>query len=414
MKNILITIGIAGILIGWFFYERPEPPFGGASPYTDKGDRLELKFQSSLEGSGDSKIEFIKSRPEVRLKKWNGEVDLGIEYKKIQASGVTNSEKMEWKSAKEELHAYSLSPKDGMEDGGLEIEVILKEKPDTNIFVFQLDSWENFNFFYQAPLTSEEMSEGELRPENVVGSYAVYHKTNSNHIEGQTNYSTGKAFHIYRPKAIDNNGVEQWAIMSYLDGVISVEVPQSFLDSAEYPVRVDPTIGYTSIGATDGGLLPNTIRISIPQLANDNAFVNTLYVYDSLTTARGAARGVVYASSSKALIDAGTEEPGGTDTGWIVYDMDDQPITRGVTYGLGLYIGGEFLTARYDSVSGFQLRRDDFTYHATNDPNNPFVVDATLADRQYSIYASYTVNTISKTLIKGGQVIIQGGQIQIQ
>lgn len=84
----------------------------------------------------------------------------------------------------------------------------------------------------------------------MVGSYAVYYKNHANHIEGQTNYATGKAYHIFRPKVYDDNGAEVWAEMSYNNGVLTVTVPQVFLDTANYPVIVDPTFGYTTIGGT--------------------------------------------------------------------------------------------------------------------------------------------------------------------
>jgi hypothetical protein len=93
-----------------------------------------------------------------------------------------------------------------MEDGGFEIEIVLDEAPASNVFEFQIEGAEDLDFFYQPPLSDEEIAEGAVRPENVIGSYAVYHKAKANHRVGNTSYSTGRAFHIYRPKAIDANG----------------------------------------------------------------------------------------------------------------------------------------------------------------------------------------------------------------
>lgn len=67
-------------------------------------------------------------------------------------------------------------------------------------------------------------------------------------------YKTGKAFHIYRPKAIDANGVEQWCSLDIKDGILTVIIPQNFLNKALYPVIVDPTFGYTSAGASSVGV----------------------------------------------------------------------------------------------------------------------------------------------------------------
>jgi len=84
------------------------------------------------------------------------------------------------------------------------------------------------------------------RPENVVGSYAVYHKTKKNHKQGEENYKTGKVAHIYRPKIIDANGNWVWGEMKINNNQIIVTVPQDFFDNGAYPITVDPAIGYTT------------------------------------------------------------------------------------------------------------------------------------------------------------------------
>lgn len=93
------------------------------------------------------------------------------------------------------------------------------------------------------------------RPENVVDSYAVYNqdgKTGNFSKIGGKNYQTGKAFHIYRPQIIDVKGNKTWGRLRVdkLKGQLSVEVDKDWLASATYPVTVDPTFGYASIGAS--------------------------------------------------------------------------------------------------------------------------------------------------------------------
>ena len=85
-----------------------------------------------------------------------------------------------------------------------------------------------------------------------MGSYAVYHKTLKNHRIGGTNYETGKAFHVYRPQvwSLSSSSTKEWAELSYNNGSLCVTVPQTFLDGADYPVRVDPTFGYTTVGGS--------------------------------------------------------------------------------------------------------------------------------------------------------------------
>lgn len=231
-------------------------------PYTDTGAVLEIAKESAIDEAGEIKTELLKAKPGVTLSKWDGEAAMTVSYDGVKGAGsrafLTN--RMEWKDAKQEVHAYPIQASAGVgEDGGFEIEVILNERPSSNVFNFPVEGVEDLDFFYQAPLNEEMASStctptdcGDThRPENVVGSFSVYYRDHVNHIEGQTNYATGKAYHIYRPKAADAKGKETWALLNYKTGVLSVEVPQEFLDEATYPIVVDPTFGYTTIGGTN-------------------------------------------------------------------------------------------------------------------------------------------------------------------
>ncbi len=135
-------------------------------------------------------------------------------------------------------------------NNAFEIDIILHKKSRTNIFTYKIQS-EGLNFYYQPLLNRNEISAGYNRPENVVGSYAVYYKAKKYNSIG-SNYGTGKFCHIYRPKAIDavNNSV--WCDL-YIDAdtnEMSITVPQDFLDNSAYPVRVDPIFGYNNFGAS--------------------------------------------------------------------------------------------------------------------------------------------------------------------
>jgi hypothetical protein len=86
------------------------------------------------------------------------------------------------------MHAYPLPAKEGMEDGGFEIEICLAERPPTNAFRFAIEGTEDLDFFYQPELTAEESAEGAVRTENVIGSYAANCKTKANHRVADTIY----------------------------------------------------------------------------------------------------------------------------------------------------------------------------------------------------------------------------------
>ena len=83
-------------------------------------------------------------------------------------------DKVQWVTPAVEAHFYQVG--DGLEGDSFEVEIILNEPPATNVISMTLQS-KGLDFFYQPPLTLEEIKRGASRPDNVVGSYAVYHKT---------------------------------------------------------------------------------------------------------------------------------------------------------------------------------------------------------------------------------------------
>src|SRR3989344_1086026 len=268
--------------------------------FREFSDRREFDFVSGLPGGGISTIKVSKVLPEVVLGKWNNEVQLKVR-RNIQGISVRNGNRQEFRGQKEEFHIYPLEPQKGMENGGLELEVLLKEKPTTNKFDFTIEGAENLNFFYQGALTQEEIDlEGAVRPENVIGSYAVYHKTKKNHVIGSTNYGTGKVFHIYRPKAVDANGVEEWGELNYRNGVLSVTLPQEWLNAATYPVIVDPTFGdTTAVGSSVN--FPGANAKSASQFSlTENGDVSKLTAYfadQDSGHVGGTLKGVIYDTS---------------------------------------------------------------------------------------------------------------------
>jgi hypothetical protein len=157
----------------------------------------------------------------------------------------------------------------------VEIGLILNERPGTNTFAWDIDT-ENYNWYKQPPLTEEEIDKGAFRPENVINSFAVYHKALKNRanlkidtsrlsLEQQDemvlsgeyykkenpetgememfkygiNYQTGKAFHRYRAQATDSNGNTTWAEdTNIVNGQIVDTFPDDWLDKAVYPVKI--------------------------------------------------------------------------------------------------------------------------------------------------------------------------------
>ena len=364
------------------------------NPYTDKIDRVEMIQVQDIQDAGEAKVELKKDKPEFRLKKWNGEVDLGLTYNAIKSEGARPllSKKMEYKDTNQELHAYPL------DDGNFEFEVILNEKPKTNIITFTLDNYEDLDFFYQPALTQKEKDEGSERPENVVGSYAVYHKTKANHIVGKTNYATGKFGHIYRPLINDSDGKEVWGDLHIENGILSVTIPQEFLDNAVYPVIVDPTFGHLERGGSASSRDADKMD-GVSGTPAGTGSVSKITFYGRGSSNDTYIKGVLVKGSDKTIISNGITNATNinTTTSWNDLTYSTQPdITNQLYYVVGISDNGHYI--HYDS--GGLADKDWFSDTSNNysSPTNP-TDGAVYSPYNLSFYATYTATAVSRRLI---------------
>src|SRR3972149_8802672 len=92
------------------------------TPVVSKTDRFEVPSSEKGPEEGEAKVEMMKDRPKVVLSKWNGEVRMGVEYKKVagNASKLASSNEVKWGSGQEIVHAYK------KDDENFEIEIELK------------------------------------------------------------------------------------------------------------------------------------------------------------------------------------------------------------------------------------------------------------------------------------------------
>jgi len=211
---------------------------------TSKGD---VKDKIVVEIGDKDKTEFT---PDIKISRWD-EVSFKIKPNLGNVSTKDKDLKFEGDKIKFDTPDISYEMYEYFEDeGGYKFIWYLNKAPPTNKIDFVIES-EGLDFFYQPELTQQEIDEGAFRPENVVGSYAVYHSTKGgmNDAYGK-DYKVGKAFHIYRPHLIDANGLEVWGNLHIENGIYSVEIPQDFLDKAVYPIKSNDTFGYTTKGAS--------------------------------------------------------------------------------------------------------------------------------------------------------------------
>lgn len=312
---------------------------------------------------------------------WRGEKGLKIKY---DLGEPTLGERMADKRKKEVLIKQA-----DFNDGGFKIDLILNEKPDINIFCYTIEGYENYDFFYQPPLTQEEIDKDAQRPEEIVGSYAIYHKRLKNHKIGGENYAIGKVAHIPFPYVWEINNVstkQRAEDLTYEDGQLCVIVQQNFLDSANYPVRIDPTFGITSNGSSGFGSGLYIYKAMYNSPASSGTLTKISW-YGQGYSASADAKGGLYDSSNNLIVGSGA------------ITMADAPLNTRTLYEVsvsGSIIGGQnyYITTMMQAVGiigydagGSAGAVDTDAYGTFTDP-----ISWTGTGKAYifSVYATYT------------------------
>jgi len=261
-------------------------------------DKIEVEI-------GDSKQPDYK--PQAKIMRWNNDVNFSMRAMEHKDGVVeTEGEKIKYITPDYEVHQYDKP--EVSEDGGLEFEWVLKNKPKSNVLQATIQT-QGLDFFKQLPLTQKQIDEGFEISDNLINSYAVYHKTKRGNIIGGNEYKIGKAFHINRPEAVDAIGNKTWCDLNIYEdkGMLEVVIPQVFLDKAVYPVVVDPTFGYTTIGTYSNDMSPKTFTGSIFTLST-GASVSSLTFYSKDTYTYGDVKMKACIHSSTGSILGTTNE----------------------------------------------------------------------------------------------------------
>jgi len=332
--------------------------------------------------------------PQMKLKRWDNEVNFSIRLKDTEYDKAivnTSQDKITWDKGNTKIEFYDYLD----DEGGYKVVWYLKEKPATNKIEFTIQS-KGLDFFYQPELTQKEKDEGCVRPENVVGSYAVYHKTKGviNNINGKE-YKCGKFCHIYRPKIIDAEGKETWGILKIENGIYSVEIPQEFLDKAVYPIKSNDTFGYDSQGDTVYGANTDSGRadyITGTLYTSGNAgtlvsfSVYTKYALSGLARLRL----VMYSSDGSALRDYTAEIIPGANAAWMSENCNNSfSVVASTSYFLGIWQKSGDETTYYDS-GGTGAYNSGLTYSQTGSPPSSITNVSNWDNHLFSIYCTYT------------------------
>ena len=254
----------------------PQERYSGHTVTEKSRNNHEINFLGSeskiVIGNGTSVF-----NPRLTFHRWN-EVNFTLDLPSQVAGNLGNGALLNNKvSFDNSNYGFSFTPtppKEGFNElGGLDFIITLKKKPPTNILNFTYSS-SGVEAYLQPPLT-QEMKIGEEgvvsvtetdaydkdgdviahRPDYVVNSVAFYAtgKAGDYTALGGKNYKSGKFGHLYRLKAVDNLGKWAWCDWNVSGNTISLTCPQSFLNSASYPVSLMPsgdTFGVIALGGS--------------------------------------------------------------------------------------------------------------------------------------------------------------------
>jgi hypothetical protein len=210
--------------------------------------------------------------PNINMSKWDDEHWINLNFPIAIANQVEtfDGEKV---SITVGDYSFVYYPK---QDNFLEFEIVFGKRPPISVFELDIICSNGLNFYYQPPLTQEEIDDGCGMPENVVGSYAVYCR------KGFNKYETGKFCHIYYPYLQDADGkrtrVEGFEI---INGKMRITLPAAWMFAARYPVTLDPEFGYHSNGASNDSTSNYYLHTSALDDAPSTGVTDYLYVYSS-------------------------------------------------------------------------------------------------------------------------------------
>jgi len=287
-----------------------------------------------------------------------------------------------------------------VDEGGVEYEAILKEKPPVNSISFPIDT-KNLNWFYQPPLDQElnvsaynfvnathAIKDGVVvnhRPLNVVGSYAVYHA-----YKRDNEYKTGKAFHLYRPHAVDAEGRETWLDLRVEKGKLTITINQEFLDAAAYPITIDPTFGYTTAGASWITDITYAYGYRFTGSAGTATEI-TAYIKNTNELSSEDAAAAIYKQSDETyVVGTGRVSIPADSTDWRDFDIADTTIYD-EDYYLFIWSDSHQMQIAYDTgTSGY--RAMDPNMDETSFPNWPSTALTSMftGNEKLSIYCTYT------------------------
>lgn len=340
------------------------------TPKDGPRDRIEVEI-------GDSKS--LHFEPQAKIMRDFNRVNLSVRVL-VNEDAPAVSEEGDVVVAEYEnqrIDFYQIPPCIAHPEGANEIEQTFFEKPASNVQAFSIRS-KGIRFEYQAALTDEEKASGRNRPDNVVGSYALFDE------------EYNKVGHWFTPWIVDakDNGVWGELNIDAGAGIGSVTIPQDFLDNAVYPVRhaIGATIGYTSGGASSNSWSDYIVA----HLVTTGGTGYPVKDYQRYTAGSASSHVCgIYSSDGSTRIDQSVSYGGGIVTGWIARNSaNNNNLSASTNYLIAINPNSSSAgTLWYDSVGGYTVYYKSSAY--TGSMPSSMTGYSTYTGEKYSFYVNY-------------------------
>ncbi len=385
--------------------------------YDDRYNTYILKRDELLREEWDTEVgdrrDETRFVPRVKISRWgDGLFEFGVPSG-LQGSGDTvthDREAIVWERGiyKAKFYDWPDDPDDTQGRGSFEWEFILASIPPRNSFTLDLRK-ANVEMLYQAALTAQEIADGVIRPERVVGSYAIYHASKRDHEVGKTNYSVGKIGHLYRPKVTDNLGDTiwgEWNTDAQTSGELTLTVDAAWLAAAAYPVTIDPTFGFSDIplttqGSGNGTLAYGNSNATYQHTASSGDTVTLLSVYCVRAFGTPSGNAAVYdvsGSDPNNLLVQGTFTPPTSTPDWADTAALSTAMVASTVYTVAwLSATNSDWTIYFDTGGTNESSRD--TADVTFTLNDPWTEDVSANSQRFGMYATYTVSSTRRIMV---------------
>lgn len=354
---------------------------------------LELRFKEGGNNSlvekkvspfSDVSVELLDTKetalqPQIKISRFNNDANFSVRLKDTGGVFSVDKDKVSYQSDLGESRIYELP------DDKFEFDTVISAKPASNVVEYALQH-KNVVAIYQPALTVAEAVEGFYRPDDVVGSYAIYHDSKRDNA-----YKTGKVTHVYRPYIEDANLSKVWCELNIdlQSNLMTVTIPQDFLDTATYPLRLDPTFGFTDLGASDFSAIASRSYGSLfdSYTATTGDILASISVGAKYVTSSAAASLGVYSVTTNlpdAQLDTATATVDSTSHAWHTTASIGTAMSGSTEYCSAFYNGGSNnLVFAYDAgVAG------DASWDTSAGLQATWTSAGTIA-RKFSIYSTY-------------------------